>query len=181
MPLKRTIGNRRMRCALLATYVASCLLGAPTLGWAQSATVQGAGGQCLGTASPQVRALLAQFPGGGPGLRAAVAQIVEANALLADEFVYVALKAKPAQKEAIGMGLADAANYFAKCGLDRCRGAESRIRTAMVCADPGTRVGFVLGSAPTLVQGIPGFNNAGATTNGCSHVISPSGPGGSSC
>jgi hypothetical protein len=180
MPSMRTTGNRRMRCALLATYVASCLLGAPTLGWVLSATAQSAGGQFLGTASPQIKALLAQFPGGGPGLRAAVAQLVEANALLADELVYVALKAKPAQKEAIGMGLADAANYFAKCG-QRCRGAESHIRAAMVYADPGTRVGFVLGSAPTLVQGIPGFNNAGASTNGCSHVISPSGPGGASC
>ena len=132
-----------MRNVLSATCAAMCLLGAPTLGLAQSQAAL-----CLGTASPQIATLLAQFPGGGPALRAAVARAVEANPLLADEFVFLATKAKPAQKEAIGMGLADAANYFAKCGLDSCRVAESRIRTAMICADPGTRVGFTLGSAP---------------------------------
>jgi hypothetical protein len=133
------------------------------------------------TISPltQLLPLLTQFPGGGPGLRAAVAWAVEADPSLADVFVLLAKKANRAQKLAIGMGLADAADYFAKCGLDSCRGAESLIRTAMIDADPDTRVGFTLGSAPTLVQGIPGFNNAGATANGCgsSNVISPSGPG----
>ena len=169
--------NPSVRNVVWAACAAMCLFGAPTLGLAQSV--------CLSTASPQIAALLGQFPGGGPALRAAVARAVEANPFLADEFVFLATKAKPAQKEAIGMGLADAASYFAKCGLDSCRGAESRIRTAMICADPGTRTGFVLGSAPTLAQGIPGFNNAGVTTNGCvgsngsSNVISPSGPGSS--
>jgi hypothetical protein len=93
--------------------------------------------------------------------------------------VAAAHKANPAQRQAMGAGLADAANYFAKVGLDWARGSESRIRTAMLCADAETRVGFQVGDAPTLVQGIPGFNNAGATTSNCvnGRPVSPSGPG----
>jgi hypothetical protein len=168
-----------MRRHLLAACASACLLVAPTFAPAQPVVGQPAVGQCIGAVSPRVAGLLAQFPAGGPALRAAVARAVEADPSLADEIVFLATKGNPAQKEAIGMGLADAANYFAKCGLDWCRGSEARIRTAMNCADAGTRVGFILGSAPTLAQGIPGFNNAGATTNDCRRVMSPSGPGSS--
>jgi len=118
---------------------------------------------CAGAVSPQMAGLLAQFPGGGPALRAAIAQLVEATPSLAAQAVLLARNGNSAQKEAIGGGLADAANFFAKCGSDFCRGAESGVRTAMNCADAGTRVGFILAEAPTLAQGIPGFNNAGAT------------------
>jgi hypothetical protein len=134
--------------------------------------------QCVSAVDPQIAALLARFPGGGPALRAAVAAAVEANPSLADAVVAAARKANPAQKQAIGAGLADAANYFAKIGLDWARAAEGRVRTSMVCADEGTRVGFELASVPTLAQGIPGFNNAGANTNGCvtGVKVSPSKP-----
>lgn len=161
-----------MRRYLLAACAAVCLVAAPTLAPGQSRPP-------VATVRPQVAALLNEFPAGGPALRAAVARLVEADPSLADDLVSLARKANPAQKLAIGMGLADAADYFAKCGLDWCRGAEARIRTAMNSADEGTRIGFIQGSAPTLVQGIPGFNNAGVMTNGCNHVVSPSGPGGS--
>jgi hypothetical protein len=175
-----------MRKWLLAACALACVMGAEAPAVAQLANDAGL---CAGVVSPQVSALLAQFPGGGPALRAAVAQLVEAFPSLADQLVLLARNANSAQKEAIGAGLADAANFFAKCGSDFCRGAESRVRTAMNCADAGTRVGFILGEAPTLAQGIPGFNNAGATTNGClrgtgPQVISPSSPsqsGASNC
>jgi hypothetical protein len=153
-----------MRKYLLAACAVACIFGAPALAPAGSFNAQG---QFVGTVSPQIRALLAQFPAGGPGLRAAIARAVEADPSLADDAVFAARNANPSQKEAIGAGLADAANYYAKCGSDWCRGAEGRIRTAMLFADGGTRVGFLLAEAPTLVQGIPGFNNAGASTNGC--------------
>jgi hypothetical protein len=155
---------------------ALCLIVAPTVAPAQPFLPAVT---CATAARPQLAALVGGFGGGGPALRAAVARAVEADPSLADELVFLARKASPAQKQAIGMGLADAADYFAKCGLDACRASEARIRTAMNCADDGTRTGFIQGSAPTMVQGIPGFNNAGAQTNGCTHVISPSGPGGS--
>jgi len=39
----------------------------------------GAQGQFVGTVSPVITALLAQFPAGGPGLRAAIALAIEGN------------------------------------------------------------------------------------------------------
>jgi hypothetical protein len=77
-----------------------------------------------------VTALLSQFPDGGPGLRAAVAQIIETDASLVDEVVFAARIASPSQKEDIGEGLAGAATYFAKCGAG-CSDAERLVRTAM--------------------------------------------------
>jgi hypothetical protein len=78
--------------------------------------------------------------------------------------VFAARNASPGQKEAIGGALADAASFFAKCGAG-CGDAEQRIRNATSFADAGTRVGYVVASTPTLAQGIPGFNNAGAATS----------------
>jgi hypothetical protein len=92
--------------------------------------------------------------------------------------VQAARRANPAQKQAMGEGMADATLYFAKCGSDLCKGYEARIRFAANFADEGTRIGMVIGDVPTLVQGIPGFNNAGALSNGCvsNTPISNSGP-----
>src|SRR5262249_39076906 len=129
---------------------------------------------CLGSSSAQMSALLARFPGGGPALRAAIARLVEEHPELADDAVAAARKANPSQKAAIGAGLADAANYFARFGMDSCPGLELRIRTSLNCADDGTRVGFLFAEAPTLVQGIPGFNNAGASPAG--KPVSPARP-----
>jgi hypothetical protein len=155
-----------MRKWFVLTCAVAWMLGVPTVVAAQPSPPV--------TASVSISALLAQFPSGGPGLRAAIAAAVEADSSLADAVVAAALKANPEQKRAMGAGLADAADYFAKIGLDWARSAEAAIRKAMLGADEDTRIGFLLGSAPTLGQGIPGFNNAGATTSGCR--ISPSGP-----
>ena len=59
--------------------------------------------------SAQLTGLLSQFPAGGDGLRAAVAQLVEADPSLVDEVVFAGCNASPSQKEAIGRGLAGAA------------------------------------------------------------------------
>jgi hypothetical protein len=155
----------RGMCALL------CLLGPPTLAFGGYFTPAG---QFIGTVNPAISTLLGQFPGGGPGLRAAIAQLLEADPSLADDAVFAARDVSPAQKEAVGAGLADAAGYFSKCG-DGCKGAESAIRTAMTFADAGTQAAINLAEVPTLAQGIPGFGNAGAQTGGCA-VVSPSRP-----
>jgi hypothetical protein len=165
-----------MRRYLLAACALACLVAAPTLA---PAGVFDARGQFVGPASASIKALLGQFPSGGPGLRAAIARALEVDPSLADDVVFLARKANPAQKQAMGQGLADAASYFAKCGVDWCRAAEARIRTVLPYADDGTRLGFYLGDTPAFA-GIPGVGNAGATTSGCaSSVISPSKPGGS--
>jgi hypothetical protein len=137
-------------------------------------------GQFVGTVSPRVSALLSQFPAGGPGLRAAVASLVEADSSLADDATFIATKGTTAQKEAIGGGLADAASFFAKCGVS-CKDAEQKVRSAISFADSGTRVGYVMAATPTMSQGIPGFGNTGATTSGglnpnCNSVMSQSRP-----
>ena len=168
-----------MRKYLLAACAIACLVGITSTAPAGSFNPQG---QFVGAISPAVTALLAQFPNGGPGLRAAIARLLEANPALADDVVAAARKANPAQKQAMGEGLADATLYFAKCGSDACRGFEAQIRWAERFADEGTRIGIVLGDVPTLAQGIPGFNNSGVLSNGCvttnNNVISPSGPSG---
>jgi hypothetical protein len=162
-----------MRKYFVMTCAAVCLLAFGASGFAAT-TVRSSKSNSSDKQASSISALLAQFPNGGPGLRAAIARAVEADPSLADAVVAAALKAKPEQKRAMGAGLADAADYFAKIGLDWARGAETSIRNAMLRADQDTRIGFELGSAPTLVQGIPGFSNAGARTHGCR--VSPSGP-----
>jgi len=169
------MGNGDMRKYLLAACAIACLVGVPATATAGYFTPQG---QFVGTVNPAVVALLAQFPAGGPGLRAAIARLLEANAFLADDVVAAARRANPAQKQAMGEGMADAVLYFQKCGSDLCKGYQARIRFAANFADEGTRIGMVIGDVPTLVQGIPGFNNAGALSNGCvtGFPISNSGP-----
>jgi len=149
--------------SFLAACVLACLCAVSTPASAQRVT----------TVDPQIAALLVQFPAGGPGLRAAIARALEANPGLADAAVAAARNANPEQKQAIGAGIGDAANYFAKIGQDWARGSEARIRTSMVDADSGTRIGFELASVPALAQGIPGFNNAGASSSGCVTGASP--------
>jgi hypothetical protein len=153
-----------MRKYLLAACAIACLVGVPAP--VSAGSFNGAG-QFVGAVNPAVIAIMAAFPNGGPGLRAAIARMLEVNPALADDVVQAASKGSPAQKEAMGEGMADATLYFAKCGTDACRGFEGMIRWAMRFADEGTRIGIILGEAPTFAQGIPGFNNAGATTSGC--------------
>jgi hypothetical protein len=160
--------NRDVRRYLLVAWIAMAALGAPAL----------APAECLATGNPQVIALLREFPAGGPGLRAAVTRLLGVSPSLADDVAFAARGANRSQKEAIGAGMADASLYFRNCNTETCERSERRIRTALAtCADTDTRVGGLLADLPTIVQGIPGFNNAGATTNGCQPVVSQSRPG----
>jgi hypothetical protein len=100
-----SIGGRKMQRYLLAALAVVCACGASAPAPAGL------------TVSPQVTGLLLQFPAGGAGLRAAVAQLVETDPSVVDEVVFAARNASPSQKEAIGQGLAGAASYFAECGV----------------------------------------------------------------
>ena len=160
-----------MRTYVLMGCAVACLLGLPSPAPAGSFNTLGL---FVGSVSLQISALLSQFPAGGPGLRAAIASVVEGNPSLADDAVFAARGANPRQKEAIGAGLADAANFFAKIASNAARDAARRIATALTSADPGTQTGSLSSSVLTLVGGISGVGNAGVATSNC---ISPSRPG----
>jgi hypothetical protein len=173
-----------MRKLLLLTCAAVCLLGVP---FAATAGTFNAQGQFVGAVKPDVAALLAQFPAGGAGLRAAIAFLIETDPTLADDVVFAARGATSAQKEAIGLGVADAARFFALCtGVPRdkvrdlaevCRGGEALVRQAMVFADPVTLAAFTTASSsnfagdiqPTTPIFLPGI---GVGTN----CVSPNTP-----
>jgi hypothetical protein len=135
--------------------------------------VSSAAAQDVATVNPQVAALLAEYPQGGPGLRAAVARLTEADPSLAPAEVAAAAKATPEQEAAIGGGLADAEADFAKLGSGAY--AADLITQAIKAADPTTLAAFIAVMRPTQAQVIPGSNNnVDDTTNRC---VSRSTPG----
>lgn len=108
---------------------------------------------CLGSSEPRPTSLgivdtkpsvlVAQFPNGGPTLRAMIAKLVKIDATMADEVVALARAANPAQQASIGAGLAEASDFFT--GLEKLawtREADAQIRRAMDSADEGTRTGW---------------------------------------
>lgn len=125
-------------------------------------------------AQEQVRALLVKFPSGGPGLRAEIARLVEADPASAKDVVAVARDARPEQQQAIGEGLADAANFYAKISSDWARIAQAEIETAIRAAPADVVAGFTLAGPPPFARAIPGPGVAAPTTSGC---VSPSGSG----
>jgi hypothetical protein len=129
-------------------------------------------GQFVDRVDDRVTALMAQFPNGGPGLRAAIAFLLTSELDLAD------VSGSLGQKEAIGLGVADAASYFARCISALCQIAEARLRQAMIFADEPTRTAFVDGTntnvtdiRPTPPIFIP---DVGSSAN-CMSQASPSG------
>ena len=143
-------------------------------------------GQFIGTVSAQVTSLLAQFPGGGPGLRASIAVLLETDPTLADDVVFASRAATLAQKQAIGMGVADAAAFFAKCsaaGTESCRAAEAALRLAMLYAEQNVLLAFleITGSEkdskpPIFIPGIGASSDA--SSSGSSSCVSPYSPSG---
>jgi hypothetical protein len=142
-------------------------IGGPAWSPVSSAAAQG-----VATINPQVAALLAQYPQGGPGLRAAVARLTEADPSLAAAEVAAAAHATPEQQAAIGAGLGDASAYYAKLGSGAAAYAADQITRAMTGADPTTLAGYISVIQPTQAQVIPGGNNN--VDNTTSRCISPS-------
>jgi hypothetical protein len=135
--------------------------------------VSNAEAQDAAAINPQVAALLAQYPQGGPGLRAAVARLTEAEPSLAVAEVAAAAHAAPEQEAAIGAGLADAEADFTRLGPNG-EAAADLITQAMKAADPATLAAFISLMQPNQAQVIPGSgNNVDNITDRC---ISPSTP-----
>jgi hypothetical protein len=169
---QKGLGDGEMRKALLVICIAMCGFAMPLAASAGSFNAQG---QFIGTVSPEVTALLAQFPGGGPGLRAAIAVLLEGNPRLADDAVFAARSANRAQKLAIGLGIADAARYFAFCGAvptETCRAAEAELRRALIYVDFDP---VDLTETPSIAPTVPIFIPGIGSSNSC---ISPSSPNG---
>jgi hypothetical protein len=127
-----------MRDILFSACTALCLIAMPFSTHAGSFNAQG---QFIGSVSPVVVATIAQFPAGGPGLRAAIALLLETNPTLADDVVLATRGLTTAQRDAIGAGIADAARFFAICSAtstDTCRVAEALLRQALLFADSVT-------------------------------------------
>jgi hypothetical protein len=123
-------------------------------------------------------ALLTEFPLGGPWLRAEVARAVEEDPSLTADAVFIAGIGNAYQRQAIRLGLVDAANFFASIGSDPARDAARRIWTALGPDDPDICVGLCLSQLPEAVQGVPGFGKtAPAATPTCVNpTVSPSKP-----
>jgi hypothetical protein len=134
-------------------------------------------GQFVGRVDERVISLLAQFPQGGPSLRAAIALLLESDPNLADDVVFAALNGTPDQKQAIGLGIADAARFFATCVTAICLVGEAVLRQAMIFADDLTRTAFAdatnsstVDISPTRPIYIPGL--------GAANCVSPAAPNG---
>lgn len=141
------------------------------------------GTSAVATAQPspeavaQVQAILAQFPNGGPGLRAAIARAVVAEPSLAEAVVAAAAGANPAQQQSIGAGLADAATFFSRIGSAWAQAALQVIQSAMASAPPGVLAAFTFVANSTGGQG-GGFSIPSGLTITASRCVSPSGPPG---
>jgi hypothetical protein len=129
-----------MRDILFSACTALCLIATPFSTHAGSFNAQG---QFIGSVSPLVTATISQFPAGGPGLRAAIALLLETNPTLADDVILAARGLTTAQRAAIGAGIADAVRYFAICSAtDSCHTAEALLRQALLFADSVTLASF---------------------------------------
>jgi hypothetical protein len=96
--------------------------------------------------------LVAEFPGGGPQLRALIAKLVEVEPTIAADVVRLARAASPAQQDSIGAGLADASRNFARLGgLDWARDSDAQIRRAMGAADDRTWAAWAGAEPPTPI------------------------------
>jgi hypothetical protein len=159
-----------MRTHLKVLIAVSSMVGS-TLGGAAVPALAGSltsTGQFVGSVNPQIASLFSQNPSGGAGLRTGVALAVQGNPSLADDTVHAALGAGPSQKEAAGAGLGDAVLFLAQCGT--CGQGELQVRTAVSFADPGTRVGFVQTSMPSVAHGPP------EPPPYCKHIVSRARP-----
>lgn len=152
-------------------YLLAILFVFATLGTGPVATAQPSP-----EAVAQVQAIIAQFPNGGPGLRAAIARAVAADPSLAEAVVAAAAAANPAQQRSIGAGLADAAAFFSRIGTSFARAAQQVIQTAIASAPPTVLAAFTFVANTAASQG-GGFGVPSGLTITANRCISPSGPG----
>jgi len=132
---------------------------------------------------PEIAALLAQFPAGGPWLRAAITRAVVADPALTPDVIFAIGICTACQGQSIRQGLADAAEALARSGSEAARAAANAIRIALestnfvalggACLPPGLGIGRSA-SDPTGAAAVPVTNGANPATPTC---VSPSRPG----
>jgi hypothetical protein len=145
-------------CAAAGIFGVSIAASAQTLDTSEQAVV---------LAKPEIAAMLATFPAGGPGLRAAIARAVEDDVALINGVIIAAREANSHQLQAIRLGLVDAANFFATVGSDSALDAERRIRAALGSLNAAIESAAGTSLGPEVMQGVPGFSPAGGATAAC--------------
>jgi len=157
-----------MRALFLRAFVALCVLSVPIAVISAPANAQN-------QQQATIAAILAQYPDGGQGLADAIAAAVEADPSLAQAAVTAALTANPAQQQAIGTGLAEAATFFANSSSPGARTAQQQLQAAMASAPASTLTAFNAGGgAAALLSLLGGGGGTGLTTSNC---VSPNRPG----
>ena len=91
----------------------------------------------------------------GSGLRAAVARAVEKDPSLAIAMSAAARTLTDARQQAVGAGLADADQYFAKRGTTEAAAAAGLIETAVPAAPPAILIGYALAGGSAAGEAIP--------------------------
>jgi hypothetical protein len=136
-----------MRKLLLAGCAVLWALSVPSLAVAGTFNSDG---QFVGTISPAVTAIVAQYPDGGPALVEAIATLATAAPSLSDDLVQVALTSgNDDVKQAIGTGLARAAAVLSRSGNS---GGASAILAALRFADSVTTAAFSFARSESVAR-----------------------------
>ena len=165
-----------MRKVVIILIAALCLAGAG-VSKSHAGSYQGTGNY-VGSPSPQVTAIFAAFPGGGPGLTDAIRSLLLLNPDLADDVAFVASSASAAQQQAAANGMAEAVITFMARGNSS---AASAIITAATSSGNAT-VALIVSNA--VASGNGGDHlytqeaNGNPVTTSCT-TVSPTAPGGS--
>jgi hypothetical protein len=153
-----------MRRLVLAGLFVLFALGAPPVAEAQSPTP---------AQIATIRAIMSQYPDGGPQLQQAIAAALEADPTLAAA-VQVAQTANVAQQQGIGLGLAEAAAVLGSNGTAAGLAAAQQI-TQIAETGPAALSAVFTTATATMGSVGPGITGtSGLTTSNC---ISPSAPG----
>jgi hypothetical protein len=164
-----------MRRMLMAGLMVLLAFGAPAVADAQPANPPGLA---------QIEAILAAYPGGGPGLQQAIAVAIERNPDWAAAVVLAAQTANVAQQQSLGLGLAEAVAVLDQSGTPAGMAAAEQIKQVVASAPPALLATFTIASS-TIVSPVNGGStsppgvvantgSSGLVTNNC---ISPSAPG----
>jgi hypothetical protein len=144
-----------MRKLLLALFIMISLVGVPP-------TTQPAAAQT------NVATILAQYPQGGPGLRAAIASFLEQHPDQARAVIAAAAAACAAQQQAIGgaadcaalqqaigAGFADASLYFAKIGSTFAMEAQAELLSALASAADDDTLALLAAAFTATIESSP--------------------------
>lgn len=142
-----------MRGCLLVIFIV--LAG---LGIAPAASAQSTGEESRAAITEEdraaIEAILAQYPSGGPELRAAIARAVAMRPSLAPAVAVLAGAATLPQQQAMGAGLADAANFYAKLATDFAIAAVRQIEAAIALGPAAFVLAFNAIAGPAMASSL---------------------------